>query len=80
MPDRHAMREAAQILIGTVDACEHAEVTEDAPLGGPILEATIYGDTIQPPVMNALSAYGLSLDPARSGTKGDPTHTVVVAR
>jgi len=80
MSDTHAMREAAQILLGTVDACEYAEVIEDQALGGPVLEAMLYGDTVRPEVMNTLSAYGLRLDPERTDTRGDPTTVTVIAR
>lgn len=40
----------------------------------------LYGDTVRPEVMNTLSAYGLSLDPERSDTRGDPTTVTVIAR
>ena len=79
MTDMHQAREAVQLLRGAIAECEFAEVVEDPSLGV-IVEATIPGDTIRPEVLSTLAAFGLAVDPARSGTKGDPTHTVVVAR
>jgi hypothetical protein len=79
MTDTHDLRECVQLLRGAIDECEYAEVVEDPALG-PIVEATIPGDTIRPSVLSTLATFGLAIDPARSDTRGDPTHTVVVAR
>lgn len=76
---RHAARDCAQVALG-YGAVMEADVVADPATDGPLVELTLASATVTPAVMRVLADRGFALDPDRTATRGDPTHTVVVAR
>lgn len=74
----HRAREAAQVALG-IDDVEAADVHADSH-EGTYLELTVWGGSVPTAVMDVLVSFGCALDPDKTATRGDPTHTVVVAR
>jgi hypothetical protein len=77
--DTHALREVAQLAAG-VDGIASADVIEDVRTGDPMVELTVRADVVGTDVLAFMANHDLALDPDRTATRGDPTHTVVVAR
>jgi hypothetical protein len=75
----HAARECAQVALGYGVVIE-ADVVADPATDEPTLELTLAEAAVTPNVLTLLADHALALDPDRTATRGDPTHTVVVAR
>lgn len=78
--DRHDLREAAQVLLGT-PGVQSVDVLEDID-GTPKLEAVVGPryERVPPRVLRIAGRHDVGLDPDASASRGQPRHFVVVLR
>ena len=74
---QHVARELAQVCLLSPSVAD-VDVLEDPD--GCTVEVVVRDHRIRPRLLGQLAALDVSLDPDGTATRGDPTHTVVVAR
>jgi len=75
----HACREAAQMAL-EIDGVQASDVIADPGTDAPVVEIVVANNRIEPSLLQLLADAGLAIDPDATDTRGNPTHTVVVAR
>jgi len=66
--------------LALLDECVDASDVVEQASGQVVCELVVSRAVIPPSIVWLLGRYDLSIDPDATATRGDPTHTVVVAR